>query len=241
MRLDSTNYLDARTRILDWAEKSEPRVVCHANVQMAMESYDHADLRALINSADLVTPDGMPLVWALRLMGVADASQVAGPTLMPQLLEGAAAAGIAVGFFGASDKVLGSILAVCAERFPLLKVAYAHAPPFRPLSLQEDAAVVNGINESGVRLLFVGLGCPKQEMWMGTHKGRVKAAMVGVGAAFDFLAGTKPRAPAWMQGAGLEWLFRLVTEPRRLWRRYAYNNPRFLALLAGELLRSRAL
>jgi N-acetylglucosaminyldiphosphoundecaprenol N-acetyl-beta-D-mannosaminyltransferase len=117
-------------------------------------------------------------------------------------------------------------------------VAYAQAPPFRPLTAKEDAAVVHEINRSGARILFVGLGCPKQERWMASHKGAVNAVMLGVGAAFDFLAGMKPQAPAWMQRVGLEWLFRLGTEPRRLWRRYVYHNPRFVALLAEQYLKS---
>jgi N-acetylglucosaminyldiphosphoundecaprenol N-acetyl-beta-D-mannosaminyltransferase len=134
--------------------------------------------------------------------------------------------------------VLTRVLDVCRRRFVGVLVAYAHAPPFRQLTAEEDAAVVREINGSGARILFVGLGCPKQERWMASHKGRVNAVMLGVGAAFDFLAGVKPQAPAWMQRAGLEWLFRLATEPRRLWRRYAYHNPRFVALLAGQYFKS---
>jgi N-acetylglucosaminyldiphosphoundecaprenol N-acetyl-beta-D-mannosaminyltransferase len=126
----------------------------------------------------------------------------------------------------------------CRQRFHGLRVAYAHAPAFRQLTPEEDAAVVREINDSGARILFVGLGCPKQERWMASHKGCVNAVMLGVGAAFDFLAGSKPQAPAWVQRAGLEWLFRLATEPRRLWRRYVYHNPRFVVLLAGQYFKS---
>ncbi len=133
------------------------------------------------------------------------------------------------GFYGATPQVLASMLDACGRRFNGLHVAYAYAPPFRQLTTEEDATVVSDINASGTRILFVGLGCPKQERWMAAHRGAVHAPMLGVGAAFDFLAGTKPQAPAWMQRAGLEWLFRLATEPRRLWRRYAYHNPRFVA------------
>lgn len=240
MRTDPTSYPDASARVLRWAGGAESRYVCITNVHVTMESYDSSDYRAIVNGADLVTPDGMPLVWALRLFGARDATQVRGPTLILRLLEQAAAANVAVGFYGGSPDVLRLIMAVCGDRFPGLNVAYAHAPPFRPLTESEDADVVRDINQSGARILFVGLGCPKQERWMATHKGLVSTVMLGVGAAFDFLAGVKPEAPTWMQRAGLEWCFRLASEPRRLWRRYAYHNPRFVALLLGQYLTSEA-
>ena len=237
-RTDSTSYSDAATRVLEWAKTTESRYVCVSNVHVTMESYDSAEYRAIVNGADLVTPDGMPLVWALRLFGVTGATRVYGPTLTVHLLQHAATTGVAVGFYGASPEVLTRMLEACRRRFPGLRVAYAHAPPFRQLTAAEDAAVVGEINGTGARILFVGLGCPKQERWMASHKGRVNAVMLGVGAAFDFLAGVKPQAPAVLQRLGLEWLFRLATEPRRLWRRYAYHNPRFVALFAGQYFRS---
>jgi N-acetylglucosaminyldiphosphoundecaprenol N-acetyl-beta-D-mannosaminyltransferase len=237
-RTDPTSYSDAARRVLAWASTPESRYVCVSNVHVTMEAYDSDAYRAVVNGADLVTPDGMPLVWALRLFGVSEATRVYGPTLTVHVLERAAAAGVAVGFYGATAEVLERLLDTCRRRFAGLRVAYAHAPPFRQLTAEEDAAVVGEINASGARILFVGLGCPKQEWWMASHKGAVKAAMLGVGAAFDFLAGAKPQAPEWMQRAGLEWLFRLGTEPRRLWRRYAYHNPRFVALLAGQYVKS---
>jgi N-acetylglucosaminyldiphosphoundecaprenol N-acetyl-beta-D-mannosaminyltransferase len=237
-RTDSTSYSDAAMRVLAWAGTPESRYVCVSNVHVTMEAYDSPEYRAIVNGADLVTPDGMPLVWALRLFGVAGATRVYGPTLTEHVLRRAADAGIPVGFYGATPDVLRRMLDACRRRLPELRVAYAHAPPFRQLTAEEDAAVVSEINASGARILFVGLGCPKQERWMGLHKGSVRAAMLGVGAAFDFLAGAKPQAPAWMQRAGLEWLFRLGTEPGRLWRRYAYHNPRFVVLLAGQYLKS---
>jgi N-acetylglucosaminyldiphosphoundecaprenol N-acetyl-beta-D-mannosaminyltransferase len=238
VRTDSPSYAGAAAKVLAWANATESRYVCVANVHVTMESYDSPEFRAIVNGADLVTPDGMPLVWALRLFGVARATRVYGPTLTEHLLERASTAGVAVGFYGASPSVLARMLDACRRRFPELSVAYAYAPPFRELTAAEDAAVVRQINESGARILFVGLGCPKQERWMASHKGRVNAVMLGVGAAFDFLSGVKSQAPAWMQRAGLEWVFRLASEPRRLWRRYAYHNPRFVALFAGQYLKS---
>ena len=237
-RTDSTSYSDATTRVLAWANTRESRYVCVSNVHVTMESYDSTEYRAIVNGADLVTADGMPLVWALRLFGVAGATRVYGPTLTVHVLERAALVGVPVGFYGASPEVVARMLDVCQQRFAELRVAYAHSPPFRQLTAEEDGEVVREINRSGARILFVGLGCPKQERWMASHKDSVNAVMLGVGAAFDFLAGVKPQAPAWMQRVGLEWLFRLATEPRRLWWRYAYHNPRFVALLAGQYLKS---
>lgn len=239
MRVDATSCSDAVTRVLTWSSFEESRYVCVANVHMTMESYDSCEYRAIVNGADLVTPDGMPLAWALRLFGISGAERVTGLSLTEELLQRAARAGVPVGFFGASPEVLHKVLDVCHQRFPELRVAYSHAPPFRRMSADEDAAVVREINDSGARVLFVGLGCPKQERWMAAHRGGVHAVMLGVGAAFDFLAGTKPRASHWIQQAGLEWMFRLVREPRRLWPRYLHHNPRFVALLAAQYLKSR--
>lgn len=236
-RTDSTSYADAADHVLAWAETPQSRYVCLANVHLAMESHDSAEYRAIVNGADLVAPDGRPLVWALRLFGVGGATQVRGTALTVHVLERAAAETVPIGFYGGSPEVLAWLLEACRRRFPRLRVAYAHAPPFRQLTAEEDAAVVREINSSGTRVLFVGLGCPKQERWMASHKERVHAVMLGVGAALDFLAGVKPEAPVWMQHAGLEWVFRLATEPRRLWWRYAHHNPRFVALLAGQYLR----
>jgi len=207
-----------------------------ANVHMAMEAYDSREFRRIVNSADLVTPDGMPLVWMLRKLGVSDQQRVYGPALMDRVCEVASRQGVPVGLYGGQRETLESLVKSMRSRFPKLRIAYAYSPPFRPLSDEEDERVVQEINNSGARILFVGLGCPKQERWMAEHKGRVQAVMLGVGAAFDFHAGKVPQAPGWMQRMGLEWLFRLATEPRRLWRRYAKHNPRFVVLALMQLL-----
>ena len=236
MRVDATNFGDAVARVLDWADRRESRYVCVATVHMVMEAYDDPAFRWLVNVADLVTPDGMPLVWSLRLLGVPGQERVYGPELTPRVLAAAEAAGIPVGFYGSAPEVLERLLVRVRRAYPLLRIAYAKSPHFRSLTPEEDEEVVRKINESGARVLFVGLGCPKQERWMAEHRGRVRAVMLGVGAAFDFLAGTKPRAPRWMQNAGLEWLFRLMSEPRRLWKRYVKHNPRFVFLFGLQLL-----
>lgn len=236
MKVRATDYLHAAAAICEWAERRESRYVCIASVNNVMEAHDSQAFQTVMNQADLVTPDGMPLVWSLRLLGHKDATRVYGPDLTPVLLDGAAAAQIPVGFYGGSPEVLAKLIEVVHQRFGKVEVAYSYSPPFRPLSPEEDRQVVDEINESGARILFVGLNTPKQDYWMAAHKGRVQAVMVGVGAAFDFLAGAKPQAPRWMMRHGLEWLFRLATEPRRLWKRYLKHNPRFVVLFALQLL-----
>ncbi len=235
MRADATSYPAASSQVLAWARAGESRYVAVATVNNVMEAYDSPAFRAIMNAADLVTPDGMPLVWGLRLLGIRTAARVYGPDLTPHLLEAAAREGIPVGFYGATDAILEKLLGAVRSRYPSLRVAYAWAPPFRALSPEEDLAATTLINDSGARILFVGLSTPKQERWMAAHRGRVEAVMLGVGAAFDFLAGTKRQAPRWMMRAGLEWLFRLASEPRRLARRYLKHNPRFLVLFLTQL------
>jgi len=239
MRIDGTSYADATGRVMDWARRGESRSICVATVHMVMESHDNPEFREVVNGADLVTPDGMPLVWALRLQGVGGATRVYGPHLTLHVLEAAQREGIPVGFYGGSPAVLRALLDEVARRFPAVKVAYAFAPPFRPLNAEEDSRIVDEMERSGARILFVGIGCPKQERWMSEHRGRVRAVMLGVGAAFDFIAGAKPQAPLWMQNHGLEWLFRLICEPRRLGWRYLKHNPRFVGLMIVQLLRDR--
>jgi N-acetylglucosaminyldiphosphoundecaprenol N-acetyl-beta-D-mannosaminyltransferase len=239
MKVSSTSYSHARQTIRAWAQQGASRYVCVASVNNVMGAYDSPEFQRVMNQADLVTPDGMPVVWGLRLLGHRAASRVYGPDLTPILLEMAAESGFPVGFYGGAPQTLKGLLAVVAQRFPKLRVAYSFSPPFRPLSPQEDEQIVAAINAAGVRILFIGLNTPKQDYWMAAHKGRVQSVMVGVGAAFDFLAGTKRQAPRWMMPLGLEWLFRLATEPRRLWKRYLKHNPRYAVLLALQLIGRR--
>ncbi len=203
MRVDKTSYQDAAERVLAWARDRQSRYVCVASVNNVMEAYDSREFRRIMNQADLVTPDGMPLVWGLRMLGAREATRVYGPDLTPVVLGAAERAGVPVGFYGASPGTLERLFAVVRRRYPALEIAYAFAPPFRPLAPAEDAAVVGRIRSSGARILFVGLSTPKQERWMAAHRGRIPAVMLGVGAAFDFLAGAKRQAPLWMQDSRL--------------------------------------
>jgi N-acetylglucosaminyldiphosphoundecaprenol N-acetyl-beta-D-mannosaminyltransferase len=236
MRVDATSYDDAILRISTWAKRGESRYVCIGAVNNVMSAYDDPAYMRQMNGADLTTSDGMPLVWGLRRLGVPSATRVYGPELTPRLCAAAAELGIPIGFYGGHEEVLEEMVAILRDRHPALDVAYAFSPPFRPLDETEQASIVDEIAASGARILFVGLGAPKQERWMAEHRERVPAVMVGVGAAFDFIAGRTRQAPTWMQRAGLEWLFRLLVEPRRLWRRYLLQNPRFIVLFGRQLL-----
>lgn len=236
MKVDATNYERTTRAVVEWSQRAEAHYICVATVNNAMESFDNPEFRQVMNQADLVTPDGMPLVWGLKLLGVPHASRTYGPDLTPFVLKAAEAHGIPVGFFGASQAVLDALLIEVRRRFPRVRISYAYSPPYRPLSSEEDRRVVDDVNRSECRILFIGLSTPKQEYWMAAHRPGVQAVMLGVGAAFDFLAGTKPQAPRWMMRVGLEWLFRLATEPRRLWKRYLKHNPRFLFFFTLQLL-----
>ena len=239
MRVDATSYDDASDRILSWAQRGESRMVCAASVNNVMEACDDPDFLDVMNRSDLTTADGMPLVWGLKLLGVENPTRTYGPTLTQVLLERAERAEVPVGFYGGSPEVLEELLGIARHKWPRLEVAYAHSPPFRALTEDEMQREVDRINASGARLLFVGIGTPKQDRWMDSNRGNVQAVMLGVGAAFDFIAGVKKQAPSRMQRLGLEWLFRLVTEPRRLWRRYLVRNPRFIFLFAEQLARTK--
>jgi N-acetylglucosaminyldiphosphoundecaprenol N-acetyl-beta-D-mannosaminyltransferase len=240
VRVDATSYSRATEQILGWASRRLSRLVCCASVNNIMAARDSSEFRQVMASADLVTSDGMPLVWLLRRLGIPDAERVYGPDLMPSVLEAAAGSGVPIGLYGGSAEVLDRLVQRLAARFPALHIAYAESPPFRVPTPEEDQRTTQAIADAGVRILFIGLSTPKQERWMYAHRGKVDAVMLGVGAAFDFLAGAKPQAPRWMQARGLEWMFRLATEPRRLWRRYLGQNPRFAVLALAQVLRERS-
>ena len=236
MRVDATSYEDASRRVARWVRDGRSAYVCVATVHMIMEAFDSSAFQRVVNGADLVTPDGRPLVWALRSLGVRDANQVRGTDLTARVVELAAREGIPIGLYGGTPDLLETFARILERRYPGVRVVCRIAPPFRPLTPEEDETVTGEILSSGARLLLVGIGCPKQERWMEAHKERIPAVMLGVGAAFDFHTGRVRQAPGWMQVAGLEWLFRLLMDPRRLWKRYARHNPRFVVLFSLELL-----
>lgn len=239
LNIATSSYEETVQKSIEWARNRESRALFFANVHVVMEAFDNARFRDSINRADMINPDGMPLVWALRALGEPSASRVYGPDAMLAMLRSAESSGIPVGFYGGGKAALDLLLSTVRERFPDLEITFSMSPPFRPLSPDEDADIVRSIADSGARILFVGLGCPKQEAWIMDHVGRIPAVMFGVGAAFDFLAGSKPQAPRWMMRSGLEWFFRFLHEPRRLAGRYLKHNPRFVALFLQQLAGSR--
>lgn len=227
---------EAVSRVSDWAAGRESRYVCLCNVHSVVTASDDAALAAALHAADLVTADGAPVSWMLRRQGAASQSRVSGPDLMLDYCRAAAARGEPMFLLGGTPETLRRLEGALTNRFPGLVVAGALSPPFRPLSPGEEQEIVDSIHASDARTVWVGMGCPKQEILMHRLRGRLRAVTLGVGAAFDFHAGVKPRAPRWMRERGLEWLHRLVSEPRRLWKRYLVTNGRFLAGAMRQLL-----
>lgn len=220
-------------------EQRTTSYVCVANVHMCIEVWQNPDFDSVVNNADIATPDGMPLAKSLKLLYGIDQERVAGMDLLPDLITEAEKRGLSLFFYGSTDEVLEKITARIGREHPGAKIAGAYSPPFRPLSDDEEQAIVKRINDSGANLVMVALGCPKQEMWMARHKGKINAVMVGVGGAFPVYAGTQDRAPQWMQQCSLEWLYRLYQEPRRLFKRYVVTNSLFLFLMTWTLVKIR--
>jgi N-acetylglucosaminyldiphosphoundecaprenol N-acetyl-beta-D-mannosaminyltransferase len=239
MRVDITSYADATKRIIAWAQQHQSKSVFASNVHMTMETYDDPKFAQVVNNADLVTPDGMPLVWALQALGSKNASRVYGPTLTLDVCQAAATAGIKIALYGGTNESLVAFTNFLQERFPSINIVCQISPPFRSLTPEEDADYTKKIIDSEAQILLVGIGCPRQENWIAEHQGRIPAVMLGVGAAFDFHSGRVKQAPQWMQGIGLEWLFRLIMEPKRLWKRYFKHNPRFLLFFFIQLCVSK--
>lgn len=235
--VSAINMSDAVRLIRTWTEQQTPHYVCVTGVHGVMESQRDDDLRRIHNRAGLVTPDGMPLVWLSRLNGQARVKRVYGPDLMLAVCEESIQFGWRHFFYGGAEGVADRLVCSLKQKFPDLTVAGTWTPPFRPLTTDEDAEVTRLINDSRPDIVWVGISTPKQERWMADHLLRLSApVLIGVGAAFDFHAGLKRQAPRWMQRAGLEWLFRLGSEPRRLWKRYLFNNPLFLFLILLQAL-----
>jgi N-acetylglucosaminyldiphosphoundecaprenol N-acetyl-beta-D-mannosaminyltransferase len=224
--------------IIDKSKRSnESRYVCIANVHMLIEAYKNEDFANNVRKADIVTPDGLPITWALRLLHGIKQERVAGMDLLPDILKKAEEESIPVYFYGGTEVMLDKTLVYTSKNFPSLNVAGTYSPPFRNLSAQEEENVANKVNLSGARIVFVILGCPKQEKWMAGMKGRINAMMIGVGGALPVMVGMQKRAPVWMQQSGLEWLYRLKQDPRRLWKRYFVTNSVFLYLLFVDKLK----
>ncbi|HIG73324.1 MAG TPA: glycosyltransferase [Bacteroidetes bacterium] len=240
VRFDSLTTAEAARQLLTLASRGESGYACFSNAHGVIEAEDDPSFREVLNGADLNLPDGMSVVRAMRSLGVDQRDRVYGPDLTLEIAQRAAEAGVPVAFYGSSQKVLDALSRRLPEKAPGLRIVEAISPPFRPLTEEEDEAFVQQLRQSGARIVFVGLGCPRQERWAAEHADRIGAVCLAVGAAFDFHAGLLQQAPGWVQQAGLEWAFRLAMEPRRLWRRYARIVPRFLAGFAAQRFRQRS-
>lgn len=237
VKVSAINMPRALEEIDGWIQTREQHYVTITGVHGIMESQRDATIREIHNRAGMITPDGMPLVWISHRRGQKDVRRVYGPDLLLETCKASMTQGYRHFFYGGAPGVADQLAGKLQARFPNLQVVGTYCPPFKPLTPEEDEEIVARINEANPDIIWVGLSTPKQERWMSAHLGRLTApVMVGVGAAFDFHAGLKAQAPVWMQRNGLEWLFRLVTEPRRLWKRYLINNPSFMALIVMQEL-----
>lgn len=227
-------YQDFINEILNLSAKRQSSYVCVANVHMCIEAYHNSSFADVVNNADIVTPDGKPLVFGIKWLDGIEQARVAGPDLMPSLLAEAQQKELKVFFYGATPDVLNLLVTFCKQKYPDLSIAGAISPPFRTLTYEEENEHINRINSSEANLVFVALGCPKQEIWMHRMKGKINAVMLGVGGAFPMLVGVEKRAPLWMQKNGLEWFYRLMQDPKRLFKRYFVTNSWFVYLLFKE-------
>jgi len=212
-----------------------PAYVCFANVHMVVEAYHDKSFQKLVNKANVVAPDGRPLSIFLKLFEGIKQDRVCGMDILPDLLKRAEATGKSVYFYGSTEELLVQIAQKAQTEFPSLKIAGYYAPPFRALSKEEDEMITEQIREAHPDLVFVSLGCPKQERWMAEHKNKLTACLLGLGQAFKVYAGVEKRLPKWMRDLSMEWLYRLFLEPRRLWKRYLYTNSYFLLLVMRYL------
>lgn len=234
--ISMTSY-DEVLGALETRRSDRALTVAVCNVHSVMSARKDPMLQAALDEADVATPDGVPLVWAIRWTADPAQERVYGPELMVRGLAASATMGWRHYLYGSTPETLASLKDAIADLAPEAPIVGVESPPFRQLTDAEEQAVVDRIRDSGAEVVWIGLGMPKQELWMRRMAPRLPGvALLGVGAAFDFLAGTKRQAPSWMQRAGLEWLFRLAEEPRRLWRRYLWNNPAYLVLLARQLI-----
>ncbi len=214
--------------------------VCVANVHMLLEAYEHPEFQKIVNGAFIVTPDGMPLAKGFKAVYNQNQVRVDGMSLLPALLTESENEGLSVFFYGGTDKMLNKTVEYVNQNYPRLHISGIYSPPFRQLMDEEMNEIANLITASGANIVFVVLGCPKQEKWMHAMQGRIPAVMIGIGGALPVLIGLQKRAPQWMQRNSLEWLYRLNQEPKRLFKRYFKTNSHFLYLVAKENIKRKS-
>jgi len=222
-------------QIISWAKVRSSRCVCVANVHMLMEAYWQNDLKDILKQADIVSPDGIPLVWMMRFMGAPRQDRVAGFDILEAIANHCSNTDVSLFFLGSEQYVLDRMRKRLQRDFPNVTIAGMQPLPFRPLTQAEDSELIEQINDSGAGIVFVSLGCPKQEYWIGQHRGKITAVMVGLGGAFSVYAGIHKRAPRFLRELGLEWFYRLIQEPKRLWKRYSATIPPFVWLAMKQL------
>ncbi|HEY2759654.1 MAG TPA: WecB/TagA/CpsF family glycosyltransferase [Pirellulales bacterium] len=238
--VSATTYDEAIELIIEAARRRQSAVCSHFAVHSVVSAAQDPSLRDGVSSFDIVAPDGQPVRWALnRLHNAELADRMYGPEMMRRLCRRAADEGVSIYLYGSTPEVLAQLSANLQNLFPRLRIAGTESPPFRPLTGEEEIEMIERINGSGAGIVFVGLGCPKQDYFAARYRDRLKAVQMCVGAAFDFHAGTKRTAPAWMQRRGLEWLFRLSQEPGRLWKRYLVTNSVFIGKFSSQYLRHK--
>jgi N-acetylglucosaminyldiphosphoundecaprenol N-acetyl-beta-D-mannosaminyltransferase len=222
VRVSAINMDDALAAIGEWIENRDPHYVCVTPLHAIIDANEQPELKEIFNASGMTTPDGMAIVWTLKARGFPNVARVYGPDLMKAVFERSEHAGWRHFLYGGAEGVADELAAALTRAYPRAQIVGTYTPPFRPLTPAEDADVCQRMTSSGADVIWVGISTPKQERWMVEHVHRVGApVLIGVGAAFDFLSGRKKQAPRWVQRSGFEWLFRLATEPRRLWRRYA--------------------
>jgi N-acetylglucosaminyldiphosphoundecaprenol N-acetyl-beta-D-mannosaminyltransferase len=231
-----SNFVEQIIRLANQDKCSE--YICVASVHMMVETYKSKEFAKTVNGSVITTSDGLPLTWGLRWLYGIRQERVAGMDLLPDLLQAASQQQIPVFFYGTTQEVLSKAQAHIAQHYPDIPYTGVYSPPFRPLTLEEEKEVIHTINASGAKIVFVALGCPKQEKWMAAMKGKINGVMLGIGAALPVLVGAQTRAPRWMQKSGLEWLFRLFQEPKRLFKRYMITNSIYIYLLIKAKIKS---
>lgn len=237
VKINALRVRDVVEVVDEWIRTDRRDYVVLTGAHGVVEMQADAELRAINNAAGLVTPDGMPIVWLGRAHGFSNIEKVYAPDIMHAVFGASVQRGYRHYFYGGKEGVADLLADKMREQYPGLQVVGTTCPPFRPLTEQEETSVARQINDSGAQIVWCGLGCPKQERWMARFRGLVAApVLLGVGAGFDFLTGQARLAPRWIQRSGFEWLFRTVTEPRRLWPRYSRVVPRFLYYVAADLL-----
>jgi N-acetylglucosaminyldiphosphoundecaprenol N-acetyl-beta-D-mannosaminyltransferase len=237
LQITTKSFIAIENQIFTHAIKHQSTYVCVANVHMTIEAYWDSNFAKAVNNADIVTADGMPLVLALKALYGIKQERVAGMDLLPSLLKQAEEAELGVYFYGGTTEMLEKTKDYIKVNFPKLEKVSFESPPFRKLTDEEETDCIHRINESGAQLIFVALGCPKQEKWMASMKGKINACMIGIGGALPVLVGMQKRAPEWMQRWSLEWLFRLMQEPRRLFKRYFITNSLFIYLFVIQYIK----